>query len=75
MKKPNKKEKFFGLTEVILATAAKKETDHAKEEKDPIKQGDVTKCGYTVKEVLKDGRLALVTVDELKIVSRDSVNF
>ena len=73
---PKKKsEVLLGLSNAVMEVAAKKEVDHTKEEKVLIKQGNVTKCGYTVREVLKDGRLALVKADELKIVNKDSVKF
>ena len=71
----SKKDVFLGLSSAVLEVAAKKEIDHAKEEKVSIKQGDVTKCGFTVKEVMKDGRLFVSSKDCAKIVNRDSVKF
>lgn len=75
MPKYTKTESFFGLSNTMLEVAAKKEADHSKEEKVSIKQGDVTKCGFTVKAVLKDGRLLVSDVNCAKVVNRDSVKF
>jgi len=72
-KRPTRKQSSLGLTNTVMAVAAKKEIDHAKEEKVSIKQGDVTKCGFTVKEVMKDGRLLISSLDCAKIVNRGEI--